>query len=305
MSVTIFEGPDGAGKSTLIAAWQRRLEAKHGIAARISAHGPYLGLTDIAPHYLRDCVAALRGGQVLMDRSWLSEPIYGPIARGKNRLTVASRRMLERAALGAGALVVRCLPPFETCRGNYLARKHLEYLPDDSTLKAVWEAYARENVWATFQTLTYDYTRESSKIAFTDMAEHLRRGKNAGPGVGRFSSGVTLLVGEQVSEATAAADFPFISDDPTGCTAWLSQRLEEWGVPESALYWVNALTARGTATAGGTWLALLAPKRVIALGAVAQQWCLEHSLPFEAIPHPQYWRRFNSSQPYPLRELLT
>jgi hypothetical protein len=305
MSLTLFEGPDGAGKTTLIEAWRRRREGvDHGRSVKVSAHGPYPDadaerLTNV---YLADCVAALRGVDVLMDRSWLSEEIYGPVMRNGNRISVPARRMLERVALAASAIVVRCLPPFEVCRKNYLSRRHLEYLGTDHHLRVVYDLYCKQR--CDLQSVIFNYTRENSKIAFADVVEHARGPKNAGPGVGAFRSGVTLLVGEQVSEPTAAASLPFVSADPNGCTAWLSQRLEEWGVPESSLYWVNALTVRGNATEGGPWLDLLRPRRTIAMGAVARQWCLDNALACEAIPHPQYWRRFNHNQPYPLRELL-
>lgn len=303
MSLTIFEGPDGAGKTTLIAAWQRRLEGK-GQKTRVTAHGTYLGVRDLAPVYLEDCVRALSGEAVLMDRSWLSEAVYGPIMRGENRIDVASRRMLERAALAASAVVVRCLPPFETCRKNYLARKHLEYLPNDHYLRAVYDMFTKQS--CDLQSVIFDYTQEPSKIAFTDVVEYTRRDPNPGPGVGNFYPGaVTLLVGEQVSEPTASANLPWISHSSSGCTAWLSRLLEEWGVLESNLYWVNALTPRGTATQAGPWLELLKPKRVVALGTVAAAWCLDNNLAPEVVAHPQFWRRFNHSKPYPLKELLT
>jgi DNA polymerase III delta prime subunit len=302
--LTLFEGPDGAGKTTLIAAYARRLQGKYGKEPVIRAHGVYPGVVDLAGVYLTDCLAALRGATILMDRGWPSEAVYGPRVRRANRITVAGRRMLERVALAARGQVILCLPPFETCRENYLARKHLEYLPDDHALRQVYDDFNQLNT--NLPAASFNYKTEPSKIAYADMIEHFRAPANPGPGVGRYFPGVTLLVGEQVSEPTAAAYLPFVSADPAGCTAWLSQRLEEWGIPERALYWVNALDIRGRATQGGPWLHDLKPKRVVAMGVVANQWCLEQGLTDHAsIPHPQYWRRFNHNQPYVLRELLT
>lgn len=318
MSLIIFEGPDGAGKTTLADAWQRRLTNRIDIVQRRN-HGPYLGEVDIAGHYLDDLVLALMlrnaPGAMFMDRSWISEAIYGPVARQCNRIGVPQRRALERVALGACAQVVLCLPPYERCKAAYLARKELEYLPDESQLKRVYDAFKALQTdqlfaasWCALPVNFYDWTQEEHRGSYIEMMEHDAQGQhiNMGPGVGRFAPGeVTLLVGEQISDGTAAADLPFISWHPGGCSGWLANQLETWGVSERDLYWINAKDQAGKITKPGIWLDELRPKRVVAMGEVARTWCRYYNIEYRHITHPQYHKRFHHSEPYLLQELLT
>src|ERR1019366_6058590 len=100
--VTIFEGADGAGKTTLIE--KIRCENKW-VDFKIFHHGPCSGENSIARHYLASLEAA-RHLPTFMDRSWMSEPIYGSAFReGQDRIGVAFRRMLDRVALSLGGIV--------------------------------------------------------------------------------------------------------------------------------------------------------------------------------------------------------
>lgn len=319
MTCIILEGPDGAGKSTLAAAFERRLIGR-GVATTVvkSQHGPYLGEDDIAGHYLDDLASAWAvrhtGAAWLLDRSWISEAIYGPLVRNSNRIDVARRRALERVGLAVGAAVVLCLPPYETCLGAYLTRKQLEYLPSESLLKQVYDGYQTYGTDQLFPasrgglpTYFYNRTEETHRGTFIEslMYDLYRQPPNMGPGVGNFAPGeVTLLVGDQVNVNTAAAHLPFISWHPGGCAGWLSRQLEEWGVEERELYWVNANGLDGRPISPHGWFDMLAPKKIVALGAAANDWCNWHKIPCVAVAHPQNHKRFSFEKPYPLREIL-
>lgn len=311
MPVTIFEGPDGAGKTTLTEAWMRQIHRKERYVPHQTNHGPYPGLTEIAGKYLDDLLLAYgpRNWHVLMDRAWLSEPVYGPVMRDENRIDVARRRCLERVALACQTVVVLCLPPFETCKKNYLTRKALEYLPTEHHLQLVHEGFTQ--LWqmahrAAVPMICYDYTStDLGRSSFVDLTESVRPAENFGPGVGAWKPGqVTLLVGEAVNRNTAAALLPFVSWDPGGCIGWLSRQLEDWGVGEDELYWINAVDAKGHDVDPRPWLDQLNPKRIVAMGETATTWCLEHKLRHDSIAHPQHWKRFKHNQPYPLKRIL-
>lgn len=174
MSLTIFEGPDGGGKTTLANRWFQNWECT------AFNHGPYLNRTgdEIAAAYLHDVEhfkVSLR--HVIMDRCWISESIYGPAARGKNRLDERQRLFLEQAAHEANGIVIICLPSFEACKKAYLARKELEYLEDETVLQRVWNGYrdyAGLRHRYTLRTFVYDYEREPNPREFINMVEGLR-----------------------------------------------------------------------------------------------------------------------------------
>lgn len=312
MSVTIFEGPDGGGKTTLAERWARYYARVADREPLRLNHGPYLGKSGdhIATEYLRDLLIGEH--PVLVDRSWPSEGVYGPTVRGVDRLMIAHRRVFERVALSAQAVVVVCLPPYERCKAAYLARKELEYLESDEQLREVYgrfAAYVSLTQYHVVPTFKYDYTAEPSRAAYIDLVENLRPLRNRGPGVGHWRPGeATLMVGEQVNEPTSAAPLPFCSWHAGGCSAWLAEQLETFGVSERELYWVNALDPCGRETEGGTWLEKLRPKRVVALGVLAAAWCKRNVVSVadvREVPHPQWWKRFKHHDEYaPLREAL-
>lgn len=160
MSLIIVEGPDGSGKTTLA----KRVTAIARCKAAVSRHGAYPGEEIIALRYLKDVMWAVDHPRELlvMDRSWISEPIYGAAARGGAcRVSDNERYVIEQAALTCGAAVVLCLPPFEACRASWVARLAGEYVKKEAQLRAVWDGYA---AWASLghcplPVVVYDYTK--------------------------------------------------------------------------------------------------------------------------------------------------
>ena len=141
--IIILEGPDGGGKTTL-AERLRQFFGTHRMT-HVMKHGPYIGMSteDLCKTYFRSMTQALTyDDHVIMDRSWLSEPIYGTVYRnGANRVDLPRRRMLERVALSRGAVVVHCQPDLSLCVDTFKQRKGIEYLDTTEQLGAVYEAY--------------------------------------------------------------------------------------------------------------------------------------------------------------------
>jgi polyphosphate kinase 2 (PPK2 family) len=108
--LTIFEGPDGSGKTTAAREYAEQTGARyvHFPALPRVKHG-------LGRMYVEAMLPALLGyHDVVFDRCWLSETPYGEAFReGQDRLTQADRRMLERLALRCGAVVVKCLPEWD------------------------------------------------------------------------------------------------------------------------------------------------------------------------------------------------
>lgn len=301
----IFEGPDGSGKTTLVEKIGTALQARG-----LHHHGPYL--QDSPARLFNRYSKPLRehtNGAVIYDRSWLSEPIYGLIKRGKDRLGVPGRRYLDRLALSRRGIVVVPDTPFVMCEESYRKRKGLEYLDNIDQLRLVWQEYERLHEWTHLPVLRVS-RRESVKNLLEIIEEH-RPKLNQGPGVGNWDPDqVTLLVGEATSDAHNA-DLPFIAPSlkQDNCSAWLVTELEKHNIKESELYWINAKNRDGGSTSPD-FLEKLRPARVIALGSVAAAWChkiarvggAEVAL-FE-LPHPQHWKRFHHHEPYALFDIL-
>jgi hypothetical protein len=305
--IIILEGPDGAGKSVLAETLRIRL-TRDGWAVITHHHGPYPNLKDPSLYYLSSMRRRAHFKQaryaVILDRSWLSEPIYGEVLRGGlDRVGVASRRMLERVALKCGALVVLCYPPYEACRTNWQARRAQELVPDAAWLRAIHDLYAplRFLERTNLMVLRYDYAGERGQLdAILEALEIERQRLTPAAGIGLWSDSSTLLVGDRVSRH-GWQDLPFVSFKKGGCSAWLATRLEAWGVSERRLYWVNA-HEQSPELLG--WPQ--APKKIVALGQVAARWLERAGLDYASVPHPQAHKRFHFNEEYEsLRQVLT
>jgi thymidylate kinase len=303
VSLVIVEGPDGAGKTTLINKLVGRVRWNE-----VHHHGAYLKQTSIARHYMRSAYRGLtkRNVMVVMDRSWLAEPVYGSVMRrGENRVAPWQRRMLERVAMGAGAVVVLCRPALETCRRSWAARLEREYPQKIEELMAIHAEYAAlaKVDWA--PVITYDYEADDERATMDMILNHIEDQRRLEPTIGAHAKdSPVLLIGDRPGGVgERRVNLPFVSlvttDATTGCSAWLTNQLEEWGVPEKDLAWANQEN-----------LDLIefddieTYRKVIALGGYATAWCEQNYLRFESTYHPQYWKRFHHYDPYPLRELI-
>jgi hypothetical protein len=297
----VLEGPDGGGKSTLAV----------DLAARTGADVVHCGPFPQVHHglgrlYVEAMLPALLGHRdVILDRSWLSEPIYAAARRHeRSRLSPVELRMLERVAARCQTTVVRCRPPLATCLDAYRARKPIEYLRDEAQLAAVWHLY--DKLATGLPTVDYDYTN-----TVVDTVAYLLDGRapsTAAHQLGVASAGYldapVLLVGEAFAahkEQDPLYQAPFVSFGAGGCSRWLTAQLERAGVPERQLLWVNAdqnlvavfFNAR--------------PKVVVALGeaaAMAVAAAAPAGVKVVQVAHPQHAKRFHHCAPYELITVL-
>lgn len=121
-------------------------------------------------------------------------------------------------------------------------------------------------------------------------------------GAGNFAAGVTLLVGERVSHTDEKYHAPFCSSK--GSSGWLNELLAASTIKEADLFWINALDNDGTVMELAKLVEDLKPSKVVALGKVAERILTEQDVEHDAVPHPQYWKRFKHHKPYPLIQLL-
>lgn len=295
-TIIILEGPDGGGKSTLAQTHAKAIGAKY-------VHcGPLTGVRDgLARTYVEAMLPALLGYQsVVMDRCWTSEPIYGAVYRdGRDRLTTYRTRMLERVAMRCGATMVLCLPPLASCRDAFRKRKGLEYLESEHQLEKVHRAYDkrfRKGQLTGLFVEHFDYTTMTEvRFSRSVMQPHKIEWGSAG----NIDASV-VLVGDTLTGHKNHDSFyqwPFVSFGGDGCSSWLTERLAEHNIPESALLWVNSDDPYLVAIIND------APRaKVFALGVTAADKLKSLGIDAHQVMHPQHARRFNHNKRY---ELIT
>lgn len=296
--LTIFEGPDGGGKSTAAQAYAEATGAKyvHFSALPRVNHG-------LARMYVEAMLPALLGYQdVVFDRCWLSEVPYGIAFReGKDRLTNASRRMLERLAMRCGAVVVKCQPCWDAVRLCYMSRRHLEMLENEHQLKTVYDLYAETQT--DLPMLDYDYTKgdlfEDAKLALLIDGLRMRQHPLDLASAGNWDAR-TVLVGEAFAERKdqdPLYQWPFASFSNEGCSQWVTNQLDSVEVGENELLWLNADQNLEV-------LYDLKPERIVALGAKAYEQLYRLKIAAASAPHPQAFKRFSSGKRYPLLDIV-
>lgn len=263
--LTIFEGPDGSGKSTAAKQFADLT------GARYVHFGPLPNVTNgLSRMYVEAMLPALLGYQdVVFDRSWLSELPYGVAFRNdKVRVNSADCRMLERLAMRCGGVVVQCCPPWETVKANYLGRRNIEMLENEDQLKLVYEIY--DNQPTMLPTLGYDYTRggcpfnSHDSAAFVDelrMPLHQLKFNTAG----NLEASTVVVVGPNCERGDQDPWYqgPFITFEKDTFEQLVLRQLG----PEQTHLWVS--------TSDIDILGQLNPRTIVAIGVEA---CHELSL---------------------------
>lgn len=289
----IFEGPDGAGKSTAA----RRVATELG--ADYVHLGPFPNVGgNLARLYVEAIMPAVLGHQdVVLDRCWLSEIPYGAVFRhGANRIGEISQRLLERLALRCRTSLVLMLPPKEAVLANFTRRKAEEYLELPEQLSKVYDWYAGD-LQSAIACQTFDYTSQKFP-GLLETKPHPLHWRTAG----NFSAS-TLMVGENFAGHTnedPLYQWPFGALSGGGCSRWLARQLQNGGISERSLCWINADELHS-----GThvdWANTF--PRVVALGAVADKKLDLLKIEHAHFHHPQAWKRFHSSEAYPLVSFL-
>jgi len=154
----IVEGPDGSGKSTLVAEIVKRLGLIQG--TRSTLDRDRLHETTVMDSY-RAVMAAVNGMDppVVWDRMFYSDGIYAPIVRDEEPMFPGDTlEYLHRLVLAMRAPVILCLPPLEVVRANVASSKQLAGVVENiDTIYQAYEMLARE-FGNSNQCMIYDYT---------------------------------------------------------------------------------------------------------------------------------------------------
>lgn len=134
--VIVLEGCDGAGKTTLAVA----LAAHHGYTMVHAARTPD-GI-DLAERY-RTILAW--PGRLVLDRSFVSELVYGPLLHGRSRLTPADVSDLSAIVAARGGIFIHLTAQPEQIAARLMARDG--HAPGLAEIRAVIAGYAGVFAW--------------------------------------------------------------------------------------------------------------------------------------------------------------
>lgn len=167
--LTIFEGCDGSGKSTAAKEYATRTGARyvHMDSAK-NVHSNYFRINVDA------ILPALLGYQdVVLDRSWPSEPPYGNVYRGGlNRLDLGTTVgdhdafILERIAMRCGAVIVYCDPGLGAIEKVWHTGRE-EMLDNIDQLRAVYHEYG--NMATSLPVVTYNWQTDQRLTLLDDF----------------------------------------------------------------------------------------------------------------------------------------
>lgn len=175
----ILEGPDGAGKTTLIQRINRRFAVPVAERASDSIKGP---VSDLCGWVDNDLLNWGRKPLYLYDRyPLISEPVYGPLCRQNVPERMTQGWMRSRLnTFRSMSLVIWCIPPLETVLKNVGGDgpgKHMDGVAQ--SISAIWHSYAvMSNMW-TGPGMTYNYATDNPGPQDTQLVNVLRRHVNS------------------------------------------------------------------------------------------------------------------------------
>ena len=287
--VIILEGADGSGKTTLA----NQLRDKLGY--QIVKTGPPRPDENVFKSYTNSLLAAVESGQpTVIDRHYMGEAIYGPLLRGKDRLGLQGRDLIERLVSARGVTLVICAPPWSALVKGWKGKDDL--LKRQEQLRKVNDAYLAEA--ERLGLMIYDWTAGENTLSLTAPPQ-------LPEGVTGYHNADTLFIGERPGKKHVVWDLPFHTVGGSSKYLWEAlQGIDCWREQRGA--WVNAFSAAGRPTDLSLVVdSLLSVKRVIALGIIAYQETINQVVESTQVPHPAYWKRFHAHDVTGYQKTLT
>lgn len=143
----IVEGPDGAGKTTYCEKLRRVLGIK---TTSIMHHGSYRQADDIVRFYhdpiLRYVTQTTNEkGDLIFDRSWISELVYREAMNEKCRLSSVDVNFLNYWAMRCPVVVIYYIPEYDVCLNAWTVRKEMngELVTETETYRRVYDLYKK------------------------------------------------------------------------------------------------------------------------------------------------------------------
>ena len=132
--IIIIEGPDGSGKTTL--ANQLSKQTGYKIIHRTQPK------TEEEKAIMMDeYLQTIRAGKnMIFDRCWYSEMVYGPVMRDTSVISYPQMYDLERRLIKAGALIIYCTGAKSTLWARCQERGE-DYIVDRATFDSICDGF--------------------------------------------------------------------------------------------------------------------------------------------------------------------
>ena len=150
--IIILEGPDGSGKTTLA-------EQIHKQTGYQLLHRTQPKSEEDKQRMMDEYIQVLKSGKnVIMDRCWYSEMVYGPIMRDASVITYPQMYSLERLAAKYGAIIIYCTAAPATLWKRCIRRGE-DYITDRETFDKICQGFdlIMHNVPHFIPVTTYEY----------------------------------------------------------------------------------------------------------------------------------------------------
>ena len=165
--IFILEGPDGSGKTTTGVAMAKKLSGIYIHNNQFSKLTTSKEMHAIfsAQLYCAEDLCALTLSTVvplIIDRSWISELVYGKVYRPKPRIDAVDAEDLCKLATRLQATIINCRPPWDVVRENFQAEGRDELLSSVEQLQKVYDLYSPFVFpGRAYETVDYDYTEQT------------------------------------------------------------------------------------------------------------------------------------------------
>lgn len=258
-------------------------------------------------HMMKD---ALEGSKsVIIENGWRADSVLEQMGE-KFKTVKQFRRMLDRVALAVNAQVAYCVADSRTYAKNWA---HLKPDVPYERVAQMIERMARG--WEVLDSSGLPVTKiNTSDDLYTYDIEilieraQIKAKSNKGPGIGNWEPGkVVLLVGDRhgpsIQPYRVDWNLAFCDMAKAGSSYWLSDQLDKGEISEKHLYWINAFNSSDEAT-NPSFIEYLKPVSVLSLGDIAARWCQINHIRYEPFKHPQFHKRFQFNEPYPMIDRL-
>lgn len=100
--IILIDGPDGSGKTTLA----NKISTQTGYPI---VHMSYPKTAEEKQQMMQQYVNAIKGAKnIIFDRCWYSEMVYGPIVRSGSAISYPEMYALEKLLAKVGAIIIYC-----------------------------------------------------------------------------------------------------------------------------------------------------------------------------------------------------
>lgn len=241
----------------------------------------------------------------VLDGTWLDDYVMACACRVRRHVNNAQIKLLNRLAMARGGVLIVARTSLRTYLVNIA---NMSPLSAELVNRAFNVFYEWEDLETPLPICFPNIHVESLQESIVPNLDNLLQETNIGPGIGHWNPGKSVLLvgdrhGPSLQPYNVKLNVAFVSLSGVGCSEWLAEQIQQ----ERNLYWVNAY-GKGGEEVSADFVSKLRPKAVVAMGGAAELWCDKNKLQMcydvHRVPHPQYWKRFHFTEPYPLKDIL-